>query len=278
MTLNRHGNPVVVFTGSEVSQPKPRLAGLPLVAELHGGVAGAAWFETQVIPSGVGIDGGATIAASPDGTINVVWHASPKPDGDEQSRRLWIARSVDDGKTFAAPIEIDTAKLGACGCCALTAFAESDRLDILYRTADQMVHRNVTLVALDSTLKPITSRTLSEDNVGKCVMSTFSAAGGVIAWESQNQIMLARTTGGDLARLGNMKNNPKHPRVAVWGDYVLVAWTENTGWNKGGGLAWQLLNRDLKPIDGACGTKNDLPVWDYPAVAAQPDGSFLILY
>jgi hypothetical protein len=109
-------------------------------------------------------------------------------------------------------------------------------------------------------------------------MSTFSAAGNVMAWESQNQIMLARADGASPIRFGDAKNNPKHPRIAVAGDFVLVAWTEKTGWNKGGALAWQLLDRDLKPIDGASGTKNDLPAWDYPAVANQPDGSFLILY
>ena len=132
------------------------------------------------------------------------------------------------------------------------------------------------LVSLEGELKPTSTKKLSDWNIGKCVMSTSSEAGGVIAWESQDQILVARADGNSVTKLG--QKNPKHPRVAVSGDRVLVAWTEQTGWNKGGKLVWQLLDRGLNPIEGQSGRASDLPVWDYPAVAALRDGSFLILY
>jgi len=49
---------------------------------------------------------------------------------------VYLARSTDDGKTFAREVPISPAALGACGCCGMRAFAdERGVVFILYRTA-----------------------------------------------------------------------------------------------------------------------------------------------
>src|SRR5207237_6845003 len=60
-------------------------------------------FEPQriVTKEHFGLDGGGSVAADRDGNVYVVWHAPQSTDGKESDRRVWIARSTDEGKTFA---------------------------------------------------------------------------------------------------------------------------------------------------------------------------------
>jgi hypothetical protein len=66
----------------------------------------------------------------------------------------------------------------------------------------------------------------------------------------------------------------KHPRVAFnsKGD-LLVAWTEGTGWQRGGALAWQLYSRGGK-LTSVAGLLPGVPVWSFGApFATDPDGN-----
>jgi len=128
-------------------------------------------FEPQrnVMQFAVGLDGGASVAADNFSNVYVVWHANPENNG-EAHRRVWMARSGDDGKTFAREVAVDPEMKqgveeeprGACGCCGMRAFAdERAALYILYRAATEQIHRDmVLLVSRDrgSTLLPIASR------------------------------------------------------------------------------------------------------------------------
>ena len=68
-----------------------------------------------------------------------------------------------------------------------------------------------------------------------------------------------------------------HARIAISPDgKTLMAWTEGTGWNRGGSLAWQLYDAAGKPI-GKKSTAPGLPAWTFGAVVAKP-GGFLVLY
>src|SRR5260370_7188771 len=68
-----------------------------------------------------GGDGGLSVAADARGDVYVVWHAMGAEPGEDH-RRVYLARSTDDGKTFAREVPISPATLGACGCCGIPPF------------------------------------------------------------------------------------------------------------------------------------------------------------
>ncbi|HTL52885.1 MAG TPA: hypothetical protein VL860_09950, partial [Planctomycetota bacterium] len=61
---------------------------------------------------------------------------------------------------------------------------------------------------------------------------------------------------------------------------TLFVWTEGTGWQKGGKLAWQLYDKSDKPIAGeaATGNKDGVVTWGLVSAAARSDGSFVVVY
>lgn len=71
----------------------------------------------------------------------------------------------------------------------------------------------------------------------------------------------------------------KHPAVAMndRGEYT-VAWSEGTGWNKGGAIVWQTFGTKGRPISDQAGRLKGLPPWSVPAVVADKDGTFKIVY
>jgi hypothetical protein len=54
-----------------------------------------------------------------------------------------------------------------------------------------------------------------------------------------------------------------------------MAWTEGTGWQKGGSLAWQLFDTNLQPMKER-GTAAGVPVWSFGGVASTPDGFVVV--
>lgn len=72
----------------------------------------------------------------------------------------------------------------------------------------------------------------------------------------------------------------KHPVIARAtaenGSRRLTAWTEGTGWQRGGSLAWELTesNGGRKTTGRAPG----VPVWSRIAAVAEADGTFTIIY
>ena len=70
-----------------------------------------------------GGDGGISVAADARGDVYAVWHAMGTEPGEDH-RRVYLARSTDEGKTFAREAPISPAELGACGCCGMRAFAD----------------------------------------------------------------------------------------------------------------------------------------------------------
>jgi hypothetical protein len=62
----------------------------------------------------------------------------------EENRRIWVARSTDDGKTFAPEKPAFDNPTGACGCCGMSAFADrNNNVYALYRSATEVVHRDI---------------------------------------------------------------------------------------------------------------------------------------
>jgi hypothetical protein len=57
---------------------------------------------------------------------------------------------------------------------------------------------------------------------------------------------------------------------------MLLAWTEGTGWAKGGSVAWQVIGSDGSA--GAAGRAEGVPVWGSIAAIAERDGTFTVIY
>lgn len=97
------------------------------------------------------------------------------------------------------------------------------------------------------------------------------------AWETEGHVYWTPAPNHEPIRLESGAG-ARHPSMAsnARGETVLV-WTEGTGWNRGGRLAWRLLDPQGNPTASG-GVREGVPVWSFGAVAARPDGSFLIAY
>ena len=69
----------------------------------------------------------------------------------------------------------------------------------------------------------------------------------------------------------------KHPRIAIAPNgEMLMVWTEGTGWQRGGSVAWQLFDANGTAIAEGH-TQAGSPAWSFAAVAAKPTG-FVVIY
>jgi hypothetical protein len=118
-------------------------------------------------------------------------------------------------------------------------------------------------------------------------MSTMALVQGpngvVAAWETDGQVYFANSKSGTTtfsepqAAPGNTKDR-KHPALAIDArGNVLLAWTEGTGWEKGGALAWQVHDKNGKPTDAKGRVDGGIPVWGLPTAVAT-DGGFTIIH
>lgn len=286
LALGRGGRVHVAWMGSQMATPKAVGGTTPMLyAQL---AAGATAFTDQrnVLQTAAGLDGGGSIAADNDGHVYVVWHAMAGAK-DDSGRAVFVARSNDDGATFAAEKPATTTPTGACGCCGMRAFADaSGRVLLLYRGAIGNTDRGMFLLS-STDGKIFAGSEIQEWSIKTCPMSTcaIAAADGrtLIAWQTGEQVFSAsvdpRTakTGTPVPAPGTAKGR-KHPALAInqRGEHLLV-WTDGTGWNRGGTLAWQRYDAAGK-VQGEPGRADGVPAWGIPTAAANPDGTFVIVY
>jgi hypothetical protein len=108
-------------------------------------------------------------------------------------------------------------------------------------------------------------------------------SGVVAAWETEGQIYFAGLKPGTTSFTkpqqapGDGKTR-KHPSLAINArGEMLLAWTEDTGWEKGGALAWQVFDANGKPTDQKGRVDGTIPVWGLPT-AVVSDGGFTIIH
>jgi hypothetical protein len=117
-------------------------------------------------------------------------------------------------------------------------------------------------------------------------MSTMALVEGpngvVAAWETDGQIYFAGAKPGTTAFTepraapGEGKGR-KHPALAfTGGGEMILAWTEGTGWQQGGALAWQVFDKTGKPTGEKGRVDDGIPVWGLPAVVATDRGFAII--
>jgi hypothetical protein len=244
--------------------------------------------ERNLITYAAGLDGGSSVAADGLGNVYVAWHASkPGNTNGEAGRAVFVANSADDGKSFAREKLATSKPTGACGCCGMKAFADSQgNVFALYRAASEMVNRDEILLVSRNRGADFEIALTHPWKVAGCPMSSASfseaKAGVLAAWETEGKVYFARINPKTLKVSEPVSPSGgigrKHP-VAVGNKHgeVLLVWTEGTGWSKGGAVAWQLYDRAGNPSSEK-GRADGVPVWSLVSAFAKADGSFAIVY
>jgi hypothetical protein len=279
----------VAWNGSDRALPKRPKNSSPMLYTRMNDAGTAFEPERNLMRRTFYLDGGGTLTADAKGDVFVAWHAADPASKDEAGRKLWVAASRDEGKTFSPEVRANPAPTGACACCSVRAFTDR-RGDVLllYRAAKQNVHRDMTLLVSRDRGRTFSGRDVHPWDLNTCPMSSESFAegpGGVYAaWETKSKVYFARVdpktmrTSPPVAAPWHGKGQ-KHPSLAVNGrGEVLVAWTEGVGWQQGGDLAWQLYDRNGKPTREKGLLRGAVPIWGLVAAYTRPDGRMVVLY
>lgn len=291
IALGKNGRVHVAWNGSNKAEQRSQGNSAPMLYTRMNDAGTGFEAQRNLMQTSHELDGGGSLSSDKAGNVYVVWHGAGEQKG-EQYRRVWLARSTDNGKTFAREVAVDTpydSKLtGACGCCGMRAFVDSRGvLSLLYRTATDMTERGMFLLTSTDKGKTFSGRRLDNWHLTSCPMSsvtmTANSKDNLAAWENNGQVFFA-TVGqkslGDLTKISapDTTGKRKHPAIATNanGEIILV-WAEGTGWKKGGSLAWQVYDRDGKPT-AEKGSAPGVPVWGLATVVAEADGSFSIFY
>jgi hypothetical protein len=290
IALGREGRVHVAWNGTQKAQPPNPFQGSPMLYSRSN--PGRTAFEPQrnLMQRTYGLDGGGTVAADGAGSVYIAWHGRTDEDpASESGRRVWIARSRDEGATFAPEEPVSEHPTGACPCCGMRALADpSGRVDLLFRAATGGTERGMVLLASLDRGVSFRAAELHPWQLKACPMSSSSLAtspsGLVAAWETNGQVFFARIhpdTGASspaIAPPGDAHNR-KHPALAVNArGEILLAWAEGTAWQRGGSLAWQRFDSSGRPIGETGRIDQGIPAWSLPTAVARPDGGFVVIH
>jgi hypothetical protein len=295
LAIGRNGRAHVSWNGSDAARPRGLVNPASGKAEApflytRSNAEGTA-FEPQrdLARRSYGLDGGGSIAADGSGAVYAAWHALPVGGGNgEDHRRLWIARSTDEGATFAEETPAWSEPTGACGCCGVGLFSgPSNLLFVLYRSATAMTHRDVYLLQSADRGRSFRGSKVQPWEIAACPMTSMSIASNAEAaygaWETAGQVYFGRIdtrSAGIPAPIAapGEGTTRKHPRLAVNArGEVLLVWTEGTAWSRGGAVAWQVFDAAGRPTPDK-GSRDGVPAWSFAAPVARPDGSFVVFY
>lgn len=237
------------------------------------------------------LDGGGTVAADGKGGVYVAWHANDAehPKGEEY-RRVYLARSTDEGATFDPETPVSSRSTGACGCCGMRAHATDDgNLYLLYRGAQAGINRGMYLISSGDSGRTFRSgASIHRWQTAACPMSSESFAslpdGLLMAWESKDQVYYSRLSTQDDSRskpiaAPGKKGRRRFPSLAVNArGHVLLAWTVGMAWKRGGRVAWQVFDGDGESLPGADGSRPGVPVWSLVAAFVDGEDRFTVMY
>ena len=295
IAVGRNGRVHVAWNGSDAAVPKappnPK-TGRPSSPMLYTrSVPNGSAFEPQrnLITATTNLDGGGSVAADTKGGVYAAWHGNAVgDDGSEANRRVWLARSLDDGARFEPERPVSPPSTGACGCCGLRmASSPTGTLHLLYRSAAEMTNRDVYALSSTDRGQGFQGERLHPWSIAACPMTSMAIVAArdrvLAAWETAGQVFyseIGSRVPNDLAPRAapGGGSGRKHPRLATneKGEMLFV-WTEGMSWGRGGSVAWHLFDRTGKPVvrgEAHAG----VPVWSFAAAAAHPNGNFSVFY
>ena len=285
LALGRNGRVHVAWNGSKSSDTHP---GAPMLYTRLNEAGTAFEPERDLMTGTAGLDGGGSVAADGEGNVYVMWHgAKPGNTNGEAGRAMFMARSTDDGKTFTPETPALSTPTGACGCCGVRAFADgTGNVFALYRAATEMVNRDEILLVSRNRGADFEIANRHPWKLQACPISnaslTESKSDVLAAWETAGQVYFSRIR-PDTLRVSPPISPPgsasrKHP-VIVGNDRgeMLLVWTEGTGWQRGGALAWQLFDASGQPTNEK-GRVDGVPTWSFASAVPRTTGGFLVFY
>jgi hypothetical protein len=257
--------------------------------------------EKTVSTASWGIDGGSAVTADADGAVCVVWHgwAKDAKEPDEATRRVFVARSGDDGKTFAAEEAATDDKSGASASSAIAARIGSDgSLGILYRRCRNGLERDSIFLHAPAGQKKFVPLVLARWQTEECPKSTGSAIDGpqgsiLLAAEAEDGLEIAvfdlekldRRNLSYVTRDEGASEGPgahgrqEHPSIALAEDgRVAAAWVELEPEKKVPALHWQIFDPRGRRVPGAAGKVDGAALTSRVAVVPEKDGTFTIVY
>jgi hypothetical protein len=285
LALGKNGRVHVAWNGTMNAEPKNPLTGAPMLYARLNDKGNAFEPQRNLMTKSALLDGGGSLAADSQGNVYVAWHAlDEKLAKGEGNRKVWISISRDDGTTFAAEKLAWNAATGACPCCGVRGFADlKGNAYFLYRAASEKINRGMYVLKSTDQGKSFAGQQLDNWKIASCPMSSEAFAEGPSgvygAWENDGQIFFNRLfSKGAVLQAPGQGGDRQHPALAFnkHGDMILV-WTEGTGWNRGGSLAWQVY--DKAGVPGEAGRRaGAIPIWGLPTVVAEANGRFTIFH
>ncbi len=240
-------------------------------------------FEPQFsLAAGEGVEAGPSVAADDIGNVYVFWHTGEPP---ESERSVFMTMSNDDGERFTPARPINRASEGACDCCALHARTDdAGAVYVSYRGAGNNIRRGQRLLASHDRGASFSDDLIDLWEINACPISTTgltnSPTGMTVAWETEGQVYFTTTDSlnQSVSPSGTAEARRRNPRIAVnhLGESLLV-WGDAISWQAGGSFHWQQFDKSGQPT-GDTGTGSEIPDGSLPAVVAEPDGTFLVIY
>ncbi len=124
VAAGRSGRIHVAWMGSDRAEPCASGSATPMLYTRLDAASSSFEPERNVIREHVGLDGGGSVAVDTDGNVYVIWHPPDLGHKGEANRRVWIARSTEDGATLAPERRAFDAPTGVCSCCGLRTLAD----------------------------------------------------------------------------------------------------------------------------------------------------------
>src|SRR5262249_31830894 len=152
------------------------------------------------------------------------WHGKGDKEGEE-NRRVWVAISTDEGKTFSREAAAWNEPTGACGCCGMRAFVDRQgRAQLLYRAATGRGDPDMYLLSSENRGQSFSGMLLDKWKLNACPMSSAALADGstglLAAWETNGQVYFASLDPQNPRQIFPIPapgdtGNRKHPVIAA---------------------------------------------------------------